>query len=179
MVLRIHDLYQIEAQADAAGASLAERARLRDSLSRPIVDGIRLFALILCAKHPGVGHHPCGKGARYILNQWFDLVKFLDNPELRLDNNLAEGDLRMVALIRKNSLFLGAESAGPRFAACLSVMRSCRLAHINPIDYLADVTPTLIAWRRLRRANLPTPDLCGLTPKRWGDQHRARIRSAC
>ncbi len=77
----------------------------------------------------------------------------------------------MVALIRKNSLFLGTPGAGPRFAACLSILRSCRLARVNPSDYLADVTPTLIAWRRLNRANLPTPDLADLTPKRWAVQH--------
>jgi len=52
---------------------------------------------------------------------------------------------RVVALIRKNSLFLVAASAGPRAAACLSVLRSCRLARINPVDYLTAVTPTLIA----------------------------------
>lgn len=129
------------------------------------------FALTLAAKHPDKGGHPCGTGARYILNQWLDLLKFLDHPELRLDNNLAEGDLRMVALIRKNSLYLGAGSAGPRFAASLSVLRSCRLARINPADYLAAVTPTLIAHRRLSRAKLPTPALAGLTPKAWAALH--------
>lgn len=179
MVLLIHDLYAIEQRADKANVSLSERARLRDTISRPITTRIRAFALLLDAKHPGSGGHPCGQGARYILNQWYNLVKFIDHPELRLDNNLAEGDLRMVALIRKNSLFLGAASAGPRFAACLSILRSCRLARINPADYLASVTPTLIAWRQLHRANLPTPDLDGLTPKRWATEHRAEIRSAC
>jgi len=84
----------------------------------------------------------------------------------------------MVALIRKNSLFLGAASAGPRFAACLSVLRSCRLARINPADYLAAVTPTLITYRRLCRANLPTPDLAGLTPKRWASERHGMIRRA-
>jgi len=171
MVRLIHEIYVIEDQADTAEATPIERQRLRDRLSRPIVERVRAFALILNAKHPDKGGHPCGTGARYILNQWFDLVKFLDHAELRLDNNLAEGDLRVVALIRKNSLYLGAASAGPRFAACLSVLRSCRLARINPANYLATVTPTLIDWRRLRRANLPTPDLAGLTPKRWAAQH--------
>jgi hypothetical protein len=172
MVRLIHELYAIEDQADAGQATPDERRRLRDHLSRPIVERIRAFAHLLDAKHPGRDDgHPCGGGARYILNQWFDLIKFLDHPELRLDNNLAEGDLRMVALIRKNSLFLGAPSAGPRFAACLSVLRSCRLARINPADYLATVTPTLITWRRLSRANLPTPELAGLTPKAWAARH--------
>jgi transposase len=171
MVRLIHDLYVVEDQAAAADASPGERLGLRDRLSRPIVERIRAFALTLAAKHPGTGGHPCGTGARYILNQWFDLVKFLDHAELRLDNNLAEGDLRMVALIRKNSLYLGAASAGPRFAACISVLRSCRLARINPADYLAAVTPTLIAHRRYRRAHLPPPDLTNLTPKAWAARH--------
>ncbi len=178
MLRLIHDLYAVEWQADAVGASLAERRRLRQARSRPIIDAIRAFALDLDRLHPGAGGHPCGRGARYILNQWFDLNRFIDHPELRLDNNLAEGDLRMVALIRKNSLFLGAASAGPRAAACLSIVRSCRLARINPSDYLVDVAPILIRWRRCRRAGLPTTDLAGLTPKRWGAERRTQIRSA-
>lgn len=179
MVGLIHELYEIERRADAAETSLTERARLRDVWSRPIVERIRCFAHDLDRKHPGAGGHPCGKGARYILNQWYTLVKFLDHAVLRLDNNLAEGDLRMVALIRKNSLYLGAASAGPRFAACLSILRSCRLARINPADYLADITPTLITWRRMHRANFPTPDLSRLTPKRWAAEHATAIRRAC
>ncbi len=178
MVRLIHDLNDIERRADRAEATRDERAHLRDTWSRPITERIRAFAHTLDRKHPGSGGHPCGKGARYILNQWYDLAKFLDHPELRLDNNLAEGDLRMVALIRKNSLYLGAASAGPRFAACLSILRSCRLARINPADYLADITPTLIRWRQCQRARLPTPDLADLTPKRWAAARRDAIRNA-
>ena len=178
MVALIHDLYDIERRADQEDASLDERAHLRRTWSRPITDRIRAFALTLDQKHPGSGGHPCGKGARYILNQWYGLAKFLDHPVLRLDNNLAEGDLRMVALIRKNSLYLGAASAGPRFANCLSILRSCRLARINHADYLAGITPTLIRWRQCQRAHLPTPDLTDLTPKRWAAAHRDEIRSA-
>ncbi|MCK6491095.1 MAG: hypothetical protein L6R48_22820, partial [Planctomycetes bacterium] len=51
------------------------------------------------------------------------------------------------------------------------VLRSCRLARINPADYLAAVTPTLIDWRRRRRAGHQTPDLADLTPKAWAIQH--------
>jgi transposase len=152
------------------------RRRLRDHVSRGIMERIRAFALVLDPRFPGATGHPCGSGSRYILNNWYELIKFLDHPELRLDNNLAEGDLRMVALIRKNSLFLGAESAGPRLAASLSVVRSCRLARINPHDYLADVTPVLICHRRLARAKLPTPDLKNLTPKAWARDRQKTIR---
>ena len=128
--------------------------------------------------HPESGDHPYDKGARYILNQWFSLLKFLDHPELRLDNNLAEGDLLHVALIRKNSLFLDADSAGPRLAACLCILRSCRLARINPLDYLAEVVPVLIAWRRCHRANLPILDFMEWTPKARGTRHHKESRAA-
>ena len=183
MVRLIHELYQVEAEfADRWPIGQPGRddalKRIRSTISRGITDRIRAFALELAAKHPGSGGHPCGTGARYILNQWFLLAKFLDHPELRLDNNLAEGDLRPVALIRKNSLFLGADSAGPRFAACLSILRSCRLAHINPHDYLAEVVPVLIAWRRCHRANLPTPDLAEWTPKAWSAWRHEKARAA-
>ena len=173
MVRVIHELYEVEAQADRMGASLDERRRLRQSLSRAITERIRALAMDLNRKHPGRGGHPCGTGARYILNQWFDLIRCLDHPQLRLDNNLAEGDLRMVALIRKNSLYLGAASAGPRFAACLSVLRSCRLARINPADYLADITPALIASRGAAKS-----DLTDITPKRWALRYGNTIRRA-
>jgi len=59
------------------------------------------------------------------------------------------------------------------------VIRSCRLARINPSDYLDDVVPKLIRWRRCRRARLPTPDFHDLTPKRWGAERIGRIRAAC
>jgi hypothetical protein len=152
------------------------RRRLRDRISRGIMQRIRDFATVLDQRHGGTSGHPCARGSRYILNNWYELTKFLDHPELRLDNNLAEGDLRMVALIRKNSLFLGAESAGPRAAASLSVIRSCRLARVNPHEYLADITPVLIRHRRLARANLPTPDLVNLTPKAWARDRQKIIR---
>jgi hypothetical protein len=190
MVRLFAELYAVEdlAHADACANCSDEkseawipslyhhRRRLRDHVSRGIMARIRAFALILDQRHPGAGGHPCGKGSRYILNHWYDLIKFLDHPELRLDNNLAEGDLRMVALIRKNSLFLGDAIAGPRAAASLSVIRSCRLARINPHDYLADVTPVLIRHRRLVRAHLPTPDLENLTPKAWARGRRQAAR---
>jgi hypothetical protein len=69
MVLLIHDLFDIERRADLEDASLDERGSLRQALSRPLTECIRSFAHTLNRKHPGSGGHPCGKGARYILNQ--------------------------------------------------------------------------------------------------------------
>jgi len=42
----------------------------------------------------------------------------------------------------------------------------CRLS-----GSVVDGAVAAIDWRRRRSANLPTPDLAGLTPKRWVAQH--------
>lgn len=172
MVRLIGELYAIERQADDVGIVGDARRQLRQRLSAPVVERIRLFAAHITAQHPGDRAHPTRRGATYIHRQWYDLVRFLDHAELRLDNNLAEGDLRMVALIRKNSLYLGAASAGPRFANCLSVIRSCRLARINPTSYLHAVVPDLIRHRRATAAGLDADHLVPATPLAWAADHQ-------
>jgi len=62
--------------------------------------------------------------------------------------------LRINALIRKNSLFVGSLAAGHRDAVALTVLHSCRLLSLIPIDYLTAVTPALLLHRRGRKQNL-------------------------
>jgi hypothetical protein len=68
---------------------------------------------------------------------------FLDYPELELSNNLAENSMRGVALGRKNWIHIGSQQAGPRVAAILSVVESCRRLSIPVRDYLHEVLPGL------------------------------------
>jgi len=106
-----------------------------------------------------------GKGAAYILRHWTALTRFLDHGRLPPDNYLAENLLRIVALIGKNSLFLGSPDGGERAAVTLSIFLSRSLQEIDPIDFLTAVTPHLLEHRRLHRLMLPTPDLAPWTPK--------------
>jgi hypothetical protein len=57
--------------------------------------------------------HQLADGARYILDDWNGLTRFLDHPDDPPDNNAAENALRIHALIRKNSLFIGSHGRGP------------------------------------------------------------------
>jgi hypothetical protein len=63
---------------------------------------------------------------QYALALWKKLTRFLDYPELELSNNLAVNSMRPVALGRKNWLHIGSPQAGPKVAAILSVVESCR-----------------------------------------------------
>ena len=63
-----------------------------------------------------------------------------------IDNNPTERQIRPTALGKKNWLFIGHPDAGWRSAVIYSVLGSCKLAHVNPQDYL------LWALDRLARA---------------------------
>src|SRR5437667_2884483 len=72
------------------------------------------------------------------------LTRFLEYPELELSNNLAENSMRGVALGRKNWIHIGSPKAGPKVAAILCVVESCRRLHFSARKYLASVLPGIV-----------------------------------
>jgi len=82
-----------------------------------------------------------GQAAAYTLNLWAKLRRCFDYAEVELSNNLAENSIRPVALGRKNWLHVGSAQAGPKVAAILSVVESCRRLGVPVKDYLAAVLP--------------------------------------
>ncbi len=64
--------------------------------------------------------------------------------------------MRSIALGRKNCIHFGHKNAGPRIAAILSVIESCRRLGLNPRHYFAEIPPGL--------ANKSIHQLSALTP---------------
>ena len=79
--------------------------------------------------------------------------------EVELSNNLAENSMRPIALGRKNWLHVGSAKAGPKVAAIISVVESCRRLGLSVKQYLLDVLPGLDR-RKLT-------EIAELTPARW------------
>jgi len=100
-----------------------------------------------------------GHACRYTLALWQKLTRFLDYPELELSNNVAENSMRPIALGRGNWIHIGSETAGPRVAAIISVIESCRRLKIPVRNYLAEILPGL--------ANAPLRRIAELTPAAW------------
>jgi hypothetical protein len=73
----------------------------------------------------------------------------LEYPELELSNNLAENSMRPVALGRSNWIHIGSPQAGPRIAAILSVIESCRRLRVPVREYRAAILPGLADMRTL------------------------------
>jgi transposase len=153
----IDDLFGIDARAREEKLDLAARHGLRQELARPLLEEIR--GEVQAARDLSLPASALGKAASYTLSLWKRLTRFLDWPELELSNNLAENSMRPVALGRKNWIHIGSPKAGPKVAALLSVVESCRRLGIPIRGYLGEVLPGL--------ADLPVQRVAGLTPVAW------------
>jgi transposase len=157
LVARIDELFAIDAEARAAGINQVARHTLRQERSRPLLDVIKRE---LEAAHSAVlPASALGKAIGYTLSLWHKLTRFLEYPELELSNNLAENSMRPVVVGRKNWIHVGSEQAGPKVAAILSVIESCRRLKLPVRDYLTAILPSL--------ANLPVQRVGQYTPAAW------------
>jgi Transposase IS66 family len=87
--------------------------------------------------------HSPDRACDYTLTLWSRLSRFLEYPELELSNNLAENAMRPVALGRRNWIHVGSQEAGPRVAAIISIVETCRRLSLPLRDYLGSVLPGL------------------------------------
>ena len=78
-----------------------------------------------------------GGAFEYLLKRWDALTRFLEVPGAPLDNNTAERALKMILRYRKNSLFYANEHGAYVGDVLTSLIETCRLAGVNPLDYLS------------------------------------------
>jgi transposase len=157
IVAEIDKLFELEAEAKATGLRAAELLGLRREKAEPIVEALREG--IESARASTLPRSALGKACDYALSRWGQLRRFLDYGQLELSNNLAENAIRPVAVGRKNWLHVGSERAGPRVAAMISIVQTCRRLSIPVRNYLGSVLPGL--------ANFPSNRIAELTPTAW------------
>jgi len=157
MVTRMDALFLVDRHAREQQLSVEERLALRRehgaSWAQEIYDEcvkLRASALPKSA---------LGQAVSYTLNQWPRLRRCFDYAEVELSNNLAENSMRPVALGRKNWLHVGSAQSGPKVAAILSVVESCRRLRIPVREYLLAVLPGM--------ARRKVSEVAALTPARW------------
>ncbi len=161
IVVRMDELFAIDAEARRRGIGLSGRHAQRQERAKPLLDDIR--SKIDAAQSIALPSSALSKACQYALTLWKKLTQFLEYPELELSNNLAENSMRPVALGRKNWIHIGSTQAEPKVAAILSVVESCRRLKLPVRDYLAAVLPGF--------ADLPIQRLPDLTPAAWVAQH--------
>ena len=136
---RIGALYEIEEQVRGKPEDL--RHSVRQARAKPLLDDLRHWMektlRSLSAKSETAG------AIRYALSHWRALTRYVDDGLLEIDNNAAERALRVVAIGRKNYLFMGADSGGQRAASLYSLIGTAKLNGLDPAFYLRTVLATI------------------------------------
>jgi len=128
------ELFAVDAETRRKALSVAARHVRRQERAKPLLDEI--CVRIEAAQSVALPSSALSKACQYALTLWKKLTRFLEHPELELSNNLAENSMRPVALGRKNWIHIGSPQAGPKVAAILSVVESCRRLKLPVRDYL-------------------------------------------
>ena len=157
MVTRMDALFLVDRDARKREMSADERLQQRRELAQPWIIEIRQECQRLLRE--ALPKSALGKAAAYTMNMWPKLVRCLEYEEVELSNNLAENSMRGIALGRKNWLHVGSVKAGPKVAAILSVVESCRRIGAPVKEYLLAVLPGLDCR--------PLSQIASLTPSRW------------
>jgi transposase len=162
IVLLLNELFAVDGEAREQGLDGTARDILRQQRSRPLLESIR--KKIEAAQSQALPASKLGVAAAYTLGLWERLTRFLHYPELELSTNLAENSMRPVALGRKNWIHDGSPEAGPKVAAILSVVETCRRLHISLRKYLGAVLPGL--------ADVSIQRMPDLTPAAWATANK-------
>jgi transposase len=132
-------LFAIEQQA--RDLSHEDRLALRREQSRPVID--QLHERLLAWREQLLPKHPVAQAVAYVLNQWKPLTAFLGDGAIALDNNVAEREMKRIALGRKNYLFVGNARGGETAAILSSITSTCRRHGIDPQLYLTQLLMNL------------------------------------
>lgn len=132
---RIAALYQIE--KEIRGRPPDERREIRRQRAKPLLDALEIWLKQCLGKLSRKSN--IAVAIHYALGRWKQLLRYVNDGQLEIDNNAAERSLRAVAIGRKNYLFAGSDSGGERAAAVYSLIGTAKLNGVDPEAYLAYV----------------------------------------
>jgi transposase len=154
-LLLIAQLYRVEKEARPRGS--AERLRLRQLQSQPILEKLRNYLLEIQVEV--LPKSPEGRAVRYTLKNWTALTRYCEDGDLSIDNNATERAIRGVAVGRNNWIFFGSDEGGKTAAVLRSFVASCQRVGVDPFVWLKDILS--------RIADHPITRIAELLPHNW------------
>lgn len=150
-------LFEIDRTARELNLSCEETELMRKQESVPLL--AKLKSWLETQALTALPKSSFGKAVHYSLNNWTELNNYLLDGDLRFDNNLAEHEMKRVAIGKKNWYFLGSDNAGSHAAVLLSITSTCHRHGVNASAYIKDVLEIL--------STNPAADLDALLPHVW------------
>ena len=141
--LRINKLYDVE--KEISEFPIEERQKQRLERSKPILDAFYAWAETL---NPSSGTG-LSKAINYAINEKKYLYRFLENPNLPIDNNRAENAIRPFTIGRKNWLFCDSVKGAKASAMIYSLASTANANGLKPEEYFANLlssTEPIMPW---------------------------------
>lgn len=150
VINEIGKVYLHDKQARDKGLSDDERLIHHQKYSEPVMDALKKWFDEQIEHNLVEPNSVLGKAIGYMRNHWEGMTLFLRKAGVPLDNNVCERMIKLAIRLRKNSL-IHRTCHGARIASILmSVIQTCRLSGVNPIEYL-------IACQENRKALFKNP----------------------
>jgi len=130
-------LYAIEREAKQKNLTAEQRHALRLDQALPVLN--ELGKWMAETYKTVLPKSPIAKAMAYCIPRWDNLMNYLNDGSLEIDNNLAENAIRPIALGRKNYLFAGSSRGAERAAMFYSFFGTCKKNNVNPFEWLKKV----------------------------------------
>jgi transposase len=131
----LRKLYRVEGQARKLTPD--GRYAHRQKHARPVLEEMRSW---LDEALPQVTpSSAAGKALSYLHNEWEQLIRYLDDGRLEIDNNGAENAIRPFVLGRKNWLFSASVKGVKASANLYSLIETAKANGLEPYAYLRRV----------------------------------------
>jgi transposase len=157
ILLLIAELYRVEKLARQRGVSGEGLRLMREQGARPVLE--KLHAYLNEIREQLLPKSEAGQAVNYILKNWTALTRYVESPDLSIDNNHTERSLRGWAVGRNNWTFFGSDRGGRTAAILRSFVASCELVKVDPFAWFRDVLS--------RIADHSVAKLDQILPHRW------------
>jgi len=128
-------MYVVESEARQAGLNgTALKARRQEAIA-PLRE--QLLEWMDAVEPTLIPDDALAKVIRYYRNHWDALGRFIDHPEIPIDNSATEREYQNVAKLRSNSLFAGSSEGAHRLATLMGLSATCRAIGVDFRGYLA------------------------------------------
>jgi len=161
----IGSLYDHEGTIRNRGLTDAKKQVYRSEHCKPVVDGFFSWLKDSMQEQLLLPSSPFTKAANYALDREASLRVFLEYPDVPVDTNHLEREIRTIAVGRKNWMFCWTELGAHDLGVFQSLLVTCRLQGVDPYVYLVDVLQ--------RISSHPAKDVAQLTPRVWKEHFSA------
>lgn len=126
------ELFDIE--KEIADKEASEKQRIRQEKAKPILDDF--FSWVEQNQNKYLPKSKLGQAFSYAMNQKEGLMRYIEDGNIAISNNLAENAIRPFTIGRKNWLFSGSPKGAEASAIVYSMIETAKANNLDPFKYL-------------------------------------------